>query len=109
MVPTDGGKGVRWSESSRASVHIAALSGHVDVLQFLYQHGISMTTRGTVYVNNFESALVNAAPLEMAQYRNHMDDVNFLQPAAKSLVTEKRARSDLSMRRSGRSPEANPA
>ena len=105
-------------QDGTAPVHIAALSGHVDVLQFLYQHGISMTTRGTVYVNNFESALVNATPLEMAQYRNHMDAVNFLQPAAKSLVTEKRAQSDLSMeeralacstRRSGRSPEANPA
>ena len=48
-------------------------------------------------MNNFESALVNATPLEMAQYRNHMDVVSFLQPAAKSPVTEKRARSDLSM------------
>ena len=84
-------------QDGTAPVHIAVISGHVEVVQFLYQHGVSMTTRGTVYVNHFESALVNATPLEMAQNRNHIDVVNFLQPAAKASVTEKRARSDLSM------------
>ena len=87
-------------QDKTAPVHIAAISGHVKILQFLRQHGVSMETPGTVYLNDWTSALVNKTPLAMAQHYSHTDAVRFLQPSnteVEAPVTERRARSDLSM------------
>lgn len=48
---------------------VAASLGHVETIKCLLQHGVSMETKGSVYLDDlYQSALVGTTPLKVAQY-----------------------------------------
>ena len=51
-------------QDGSAPVHVAAAHGHLAVIQFLQQHGVSMESRGTVYFgDDYNEAVINFTPL----------------------------------------------
>ena len=60
-------------------IHIAALFGHVEVVNFLHEQGADMEARGTVYLDNqYEGALVKVTALYIAVRRGHNEIIRLL-------------------------------
>ena len=70
-------------QDGTAPVHAAAVNGHVDVIKYLLHEGVSMESKGTVFIDSeWQSAMVNATALTIAQRCGHKEVVQFLQSAA---------------------------
>ena len=86
-------------QDGTAPIHFATAGNHLDVLRFLHEQGVSMETKGMIFLDDsFKTALVHVTPLEIAQHYKYDDIVRYLQPpSAIDQPAPKRQRSELSI------------
>lgn len=83
-------------QDGAAPLHIAAACGEVEVVQFLQLQGVSMETKGTVYEEQYQSAVVNSTALTIARYWGQTEVVQLLRSFAPiSSTAQKRQYSEL--------------
>ena len=84
----------RKDKDGAAPLHLAALNGNVDALKYLASQGVSMMTKGTVFLDgDFTKGLVDVTPLDIARHKGHASIIEFLSPAGETSSRPKHARS----------------